>query len=101
MWDDVLMEIEKRAGAATPGPWHATISGDACEGIGTKYNDDIVCTDSGYYPPNAATAEFIAHAREDIPKLVLALKYAGMIIASHEAIQRTLNEILAGKRTSL
>jgi hypothetical protein len=50
MDDKQLTEIEARVSAATPGPW-------------TTYDDD-----------SEADAEFIAHAREDIPALLAEVK---------------------------
>lgn len=82
--------IQERVAAATNGPWKAkaTASG-RCDGIVPDYHnhegddcyaddergpcpstEEIVTTDAGYYGPKWADAEFIAHAREDIPALL-------------------------------
>lgn len=94
--------IFARADAATPGPWSAPIDerfGNV-EGIfsladlGEYADHEIVCTDSGVYPPKHADAAFIAHARTDIPLLVTALRSA------HAEIDR-LRAVLASEGYSL
>ena len=69
---DHLNIIEQRANAATEGPWemyrphHASGFHSITGGTGGTDNlaDDV----------SEANAEFIAHARDDVPKLVAALK---------------------------
>jgi hypothetical protein len=60
----MLEEIRKRAEAATPGPWREVNlyieSGDANERLAE------VC--------ESVDATFIAHAREDVPKLLAEVK---------------------------
>jgi hypothetical protein len=76
--------IEARANAATPGPWWAeehrhTITGDAEWVVWMredKMSDNTILGEED--------AEFIAHAREDVPKLIaevrrLQAKIGGMI----------------------
>ena len=75
----VLDAIQARADAASTGPW--AIDNDDFDGASVYMDDGItwgrayVCTDlqqgddGGQYD-----AEFIAHAREDVPKLVAALR---------------------------
>jgi hypothetical protein len=85
-----ISEIIARVDAATPGPWVAAkVGSSGCGGIrpafhnhaGTDcYSDDgdpdcpaaieIVTTDGGYYGPSWPDAEFVAHAREDVPYLL-------------------------------
>lgn len=65
MNDTELEAIEKRAEAATPGPWKHV--------PGNETTKDVVITGTGLwcivgFAPK--TAAFIAHSREDIPKLV-------------------------------
>lgn len=55
---ELLAEIQQRADAATPGPWERHYLVPALTGDG---------------PTSVANAEFIAHARHDVPKLVAAL----------------------------
>jgi hypothetical protein len=68
-----LDEIEARANAATPGPWEAyfTLHGDPMvveQGQGPFGAVTLPSTAPDDY--GKANAEFIAHAREDIPALV-------------------------------
>ena len=68
-----LDEIRRRADAASPGPWKASIEGRDHEGgssfimvgEGPDRRDDIELT--GATP---ADYDFIAHARQDVPLLV-------------------------------
>lgn len=64
--DEQLDEIEKRANAATEGPW-------ADEGSLIEGRDRVV---AGAYTLSAAAtdAAFIAHAREDIPTLLAEVR---------------------------
>jgi len=83
-----LDEIEARASAATEGPWEVggMDSGHSAFEMSiwvTTGNGDSICDMDGQVralnvaPPNddgLADAEFIAHAREDVPTLVAALR---------------------------
>src|SRR5262245_60881526 len=78
-----LEEIAARASAAVSGPWyahpHRPPDLDACDGITTAPGPDdrgnlIVETDSANYPPDLSTAQFIAHARTDVPDLISDLQ---------------------------
>jgi hypothetical protein len=98
--DDDLATIERRADAATPGPWHVRLLDDdhaaslvavattPDTGQGERWPDfaagDLIaatlvqfpnryidCTD-GRWDENAA---FIAHARHDIPRLIAEIRY--------------------------
>uniref|UniRef100_UPI003F4944A2 hypothetical protein n=1 Tax=Arthrobacter silvisoli TaxID=2291022 RepID=UPI003F4944A2 len=60
--DEFLAPIRERLAAATPGPWH--FDTDA---------DDYLMSPAGEVPPSLANGEFIAHAREDVPRLLAAL----------------------------
>ena len=76
---DRLDEIEARANAATEGPW-ATVAEDGAilSLVLTDENDGLFYGDSGYDAPitteTGDDAEFIAHARTDVPALVAALR---------------------------
>ena len=76
---DRLNEIEARANAATDGPW-ATVAEDGAilSLVLTDENDGLFYGDSGYDAPitteTGDDAEFIAHARTDVPDLVAALR---------------------------
>jgi len=92
-----LDAIEARAKAATPGPWTADtkyasgdfgliVGGDlgfARDGVpdGTTWKVAYVCYDNGDRPEDEdrawydeEDAEFIAHAREDVPALIAELR---------------------------
>lgn len=83
--DDELSTIEQRAEAARPAPWEALIEGrDACGGadfirIG-GFDDDQPDMYIQHYlgvsevPVAAADLDFIAHARQDIPRLVAEVR---------------------------
>ena len=63
MTDEQLQEIQARCEAATAGPWHR--EGDAIAET-DNYELGVV--------PYLPDAEFIAHARTDVPALVAALR---------------------------
>jgi hypothetical protein len=83
-----LDEIEVRASKATEGPWEVggMDSGHSAFEMSiwvTTGNGDSICDMDGQVralnvaPPNddgLADADFIAHAREDVPRLVAALR---------------------------
>ena len=62
-----LDEIEARANAATEGPWELLGGGEYVSGP-----DILVAPDDGGV--TSADAEFIAHARQDVPAFVAALR---------------------------
>ena len=67
-----LDKIEARADAATKGPWVCTLNGDESEV--TYANAPITWDDHGGEVFTEGDAEFISHARTDVPALVAALK---------------------------
>ena len=67
-----LNEIEARTNAATEGPWVCVLNGDESEV--TYANAPITWDDHGGEVFTEGDAEFIAHARTDVPALVAALK---------------------------
>src|SRR5690606_2755660 len=73
MKPEELEAIRKRAEAATPGPWDVDIPMDVC---GECENEYEIVESSVFLAPIVAelkigaNAEFIAHAREDVPKLL-------------------------------
>jgi hypothetical protein len=82
--------IRKRAEAATAGPWYNTRWDVATEPdctTGYPSSPESICgTFDGEYienPNGINDAEFIAHAREDVPKLLVEI----------ERLRETLNEI--------
>jgi hypothetical protein len=73
-----LDAIEARAEAATPGPWYED---DVTFGTGTlviaRFDDTVVqCSLPLSHTRSAPNADFIAHARTDIPALVAELRAA-------------------------
>lgn len=85
-----LDEIAARADAASTGPW--AIDLDDYDGASVYIDDGdtwgraYVCTDlqqDEYEGKN--DAEFIAHAREDVPKLVAALRAVEAVCAAWTA----------------
>jgi hypothetical protein len=80
MTNQELIEIENRCNAATKGPWTSWIegrnheSGDNFIMTGIKYGEDIWSKSRGediYFTGATNTdIDFIAHARQDIPKLL-------------------------------
>jgi hypothetical protein len=70
--DDDLAAIEARCAAATPGPWKAWIEGRdhfAGDSIITTANDDMYVS-----PPLEADLDFIAAARQDVPRLLAEVR---------------------------
>ena len=73
----VLDEIKARAERATPGPWYTYPCGMLAEFVMSNIPGDepgtnqAVCSMHDELSPQ--NAEFIAHAREDVPRLVAAL----------------------------
>jgi len=63
-------EIEAREQAATPGPWEWKATVDE-EAVGIVSPDTaVMCGDIGHFEIESKDAEFIAHARADIPALL-------------------------------
>lgn len=77
--DDEIAEIEFRANHATPGPWEA-YSAPCCPDMGgvDGPKDRIMTACVGHYghPALLTDAEFMAHARTDIPHLIAELQEA-------------------------
>lgn len=78
---DRLAQIEARADAATTGPWSHCLdelrNRTAVHRIGSsEVNADVAFTyrDRDGRGPGMQDAEFIAHARTDVPRLVAALR---------------------------
>jgi hypothetical protein len=89
MTDAELDEIEKRAKAATPGPWDGGfkpggVRVDATNAPGMLGMPPTVAKLSGSFQvqQEEANADFIAAAREDVPKLVAELRLAKRAIAA-------------------
>lgn len=111
-----IAAIREREQKATTGPWKAEReSADRCGGIHPDYHNhdgddcyefgradyatcparqEIVTTDSGYYGPTWPDADFIAHAREDIPYLLELLTAQAQEIAALRALVREASGML-------
>lgn len=77
--DEQLTEMEARCNAATPGPWE-TRGNDCPEAIQNVYANCYSVATVRLYPGGdrllvrTANAEFIAHARSDIPALLAEVR---------------------------
>lgn len=70
-----LESIRKRAEAATPGPWFWLDDGRLySDGADKVIGEVIEGKDETWFDLFDANAEFIAHAREDIPKLLAEIE---------------------------
>jgi len=70
--DQELDDIERRASAATPGPWKPFI-----EGRDHSSGDSFIRTGGNDIHLTGATVsdqDFIANARQDIPRLIAAVR---------------------------
>lgn len=89
-----LQEIKKRAEKATPGPWKVEES--RYEG---RFNAASV--NENYDLPaclmGIEDAEFIAHARQDVPALVVEIERLQNTIALHEVNKRNLDAMIEHK----
>lgn len=75
--DEELTQIKERAEKATKGPWDVDVPVDYCTNCKNEY--EIVQSELFLAPivaelRNREDAEFIAHAREDIPKLLAEIE---------------------------
>jgi hypothetical protein len=85
-----LDAIEARAEAATPGPW--IVSGGVIHSPIREPWDgkpNAVIVDAHIFEPNA---DFIAHARTDIPALVAELRAAREVVEAAAGFSAFMNE---------
>jgi hypothetical protein len=69
---ETLAEMEKRCSEATPGPWQSWV-----EGRDHYAGDSFIRTDGeDIYLSGATVADqdFIAHARQDVPRLIAEVR---------------------------
>jgi hypothetical protein len=104
-WPDVVLflaAIREREQKATPGPWErhgynnlAVRGPDDDEG----YRQDVLATDALFESRHAADdAEFIVHARSDIPALLAAIEeQARELEAMHLVIEALRVDIREGR----
>ena len=78
-----LNEIEARANAATEGPWEGIRYPDGLLGRVIASDELGVCIAEDF--PDDADAEFIAHARADVPDMAAALR---AVLAIHTPVDR-------------
>lgn len=81
MTDEELNAIEARCKAATPGPW----LGDSGRDIVVRDGGDWVSV-FDYKAPNA---EFIAHARADLPGLLAEVRRLQRLLAKYQVYADT------------
>ena len=79
---ETLNRIRKQADNATKGPWVCTLNGDESEV--TYANAPITWDDHGGEVFTEGDAEFIAHARTDLPALLAAVED---VLALHRPIE--------------
>jgi hypothetical protein len=103
-----LKAIEARCEAATPGPWVATISPD---GTVAMVDHATLRLDDADEPLMIAScdvignldndADFIAHARSDIPRLIATIEeMAGEVAQSHVTVRKNAELALENKNLS-
>ena len=76
MTKEQLAAIEARANAATEGPWYFVYAGSSDWSVLKKTDDDEFCVADLHRHRKVACpdAEFIAHARTDVPALVAEVR---------------------------
>jgi hypothetical protein len=90
--EEDLMSIERRLKASSPGPWRhrshgfieSGIDGDLVIGVTCQGHDE--CLER---LPSADNAEFIAHARQDVPALLAEVRHLRERVAELEAALRS------------
>lgn len=94
-----LDEMQQRADAATEGPWEIDREFDYDDaewnpiiGVGPVAGDFHKHLSDDLYDDGSANAEFIAHARQDIPALVAALRTVLEVCADAEPWSEPLAE---------
>ena len=85
MTDEELSEIEARANTATPGPWRL----DGLEVVMMGVRERLAVLRRGDLPlgEHVLSADFIAHAREDVPRLVAEVKRLRALVDRAERIR--------------
>ena len=72
MSEEEIMEIEQRCDASTPGPWKSYIEGrdhTSGDSVITTAGDDIYLSGA-----TLADQDFIAAARQDVPRLIAEIR---------------------------
>jgi hypothetical protein len=93
--DTRLAEMRERADAAHPGPWRRSDD----EGSLERYvlsEDDLFAVSFGYRGNNTqAEADFVAHAREDVPALLAEVERLKTELAKYVGQEPTVAEEMA------
>ena len=93
---ELLDQIEARADAATQGPWewHPYMgSGATLAKPNHPFHELNILKTTDDWPPVAADAEFIAHAREDLPRLLAAVRAVEAVHEPIDALNVRINRI--------
>jgi hypothetical protein len=90
--DDDLATISARAEAASPGPWRSFVEGRDHTG-GSDFimtgTQDSRGTDIELAGATKADQDFIAHARQDVPRLLAEVDRLGQLLRRMAASDRT------------
>lgn len=92
--NEELAQIRERVEKATKGPWETSTSGDGIKA--GKYHIGVI-SKPHYFPYGLGTKEdasFIAHAREDIPKLLAEVERLSNRIQHAEEILKLDTELI-------
>lgn len=87
--DDRLKEIKARCEAATPGPWEVGYSSLGGMTVVNVRGSEFPCWKTQIYKDDA---EFIAHARQDVPWLVAEVERLRAELAVGRAIIKGIFE---------
>ena len=90
---DELQEMEDRSNAAAPGPWSSLVVGRDLE-AGLNCIVQSCCKVIEIYGGTVADQDFIAHAREDLPRLIDELR----ILRANASLASTM---VAASRTKV
>ncbi len=112
MTDQRIAEIAARCEAATPGPWEWKTCGDTNMYVEAECLKGVISLEDDYpgYPEYGehlimellqADADFIAHAREDIPALLAEVRRLQAQLAERNKECETQYELLAEKNQQL
>lgn len=95
MTEEMLAEIEARAAAATPGPWqhrHGFI--ETVEEPHHLLGVTMHRSEKGLPPlPGASNAEFMAAARDDVPRLIHEVR---TLLADIDRLESLVNQRAVG-----
>ena len=94
MTPEELNAIEDRVNDASPGPWHTKGAGGLYMD-GTSPSAEVVIPDPPYRLHNPywthGDAEFVAHARSDVPALVAEVRRLGTMLTQVQELADSCN----------